>query len=241
MAKNTIYYGFTQPPATGGDFVSLDHIRALIRLGFDARAYYGAPDDGHKKFPVPVSGPRAFQPDDILVMGEVHSFAAARAIPAVKVMHAARSLSDVLWHRERRGAERLFACAYPGAVGFHRRQAGGDGRGKVHSSHSPRAAGQSGARPEKTSDRLCSNQARAGGALPAILFRRHGARICPCPVGEAARAFPRGLYGGYGRIRHLCRAAATGRVGIDVAGSDGVGLPCGRLYRQWRRGICARR
>jgi hypothetical protein len=87
MAKNTIYYGFSLPPVTGGDFVCLDHIRGLIRLGFDAKAYYGAFDDGFTKFPVPVARPGAFQPDDILVMGEVHSFAAARAIPAIKVMH----------------------------------------------------------------------------------------------------------------------------------------------------------
>jgi hypothetical protein len=87
MAKNAIYYGFTKPPATGGDFVSLEHIRALIGLGFDAKAYYGAFDDGHSKFPGPVAGPRVFQADDILVIGEVHSFAAARAIPAIKVMH----------------------------------------------------------------------------------------------------------------------------------------------------------
>ena len=87
MGKNTIYYGFSLPPATGGDFVVLDHIRALNRMGFDAKAYYGAYDDGYTKFPVPVARPTAFRPDDILVMGEVHSFDAARAIPAIKVMH----------------------------------------------------------------------------------------------------------------------------------------------------------
>jgi hypothetical protein len=87
MAKNTIYYGFSMPPATGGDFVAVEHIRALNKMGFDAKAYYGAFDDGYTKFPVPVARPSAFQPGDILVMGEVHSFAAARAIPAIKVMH----------------------------------------------------------------------------------------------------------------------------------------------------------
>ncbi len=88
MARNTIYYGFAQPPATGGDFVSLDHIRALNRMGYDAKAYYGAFDDGHAKFDVPVVRPGiAFRSDDVLVIGEVHSFEAARVIPGIKVMH----------------------------------------------------------------------------------------------------------------------------------------------------------
>jgi hypothetical protein len=88
MARNIIYYGFSLPPVTGGDFVSLDHIAGLIRLGFDARAFYGASDNGHAQFPVPVARlGTAFQPDDIMVLGENHSFAAARAIPAIKVMH----------------------------------------------------------------------------------------------------------------------------------------------------------
>ncbi|HWC62949.1 MAG TPA: hypothetical protein VG501_04950 [Rhizomicrobium sp.] len=88
MAKNIIYYGFSLPPVTGGDFVSLDHIAGLNQLGIDARAFYGAADNGHTQFPVPVARlGTIFQPDDIMVLGENHSFAAARAIPAIKVMH----------------------------------------------------------------------------------------------------------------------------------------------------------
>src|SRR6202012_1510982 len=88
MAKNIIYYGFSLPPVTGGDFVSIDHIAGLNRLGFDARAFYGASDGGYTQFHVPVARlGTVFQPDDIMVLGENHSFAAARAIPAIKVMH----------------------------------------------------------------------------------------------------------------------------------------------------------
>jgi hypothetical protein len=88
MAKNIIYYGFSLPPVTGGDFVSIDHIATLNRLGFDARAFYGASDNGYTQFSVPVVRlGTQFQPDDIMVLGENHSFAAARAIPAIKVMH----------------------------------------------------------------------------------------------------------------------------------------------------------
>jgi hypothetical protein len=88
MAQNTIYFGFSLPPVTGGDFVSLDHIAGLIRMGFDARVFYGAADNGYTQFNLPVARVgTAFQPDDIMVLGENHSFAAARAIPAVKVMH----------------------------------------------------------------------------------------------------------------------------------------------------------
>jgi hypothetical protein len=88
MAHHVIYYGFSLPPVTGGDFVSLDHIAGLNQLGFDAKAFYGASDNGHTQFPVPVARlGTVFQPHDIMVLGENHSFAAARAIPAIKVMH----------------------------------------------------------------------------------------------------------------------------------------------------------
>jgi hypothetical protein len=88
MAQNTIYFGFSLPPVTGGDFVSQDHIAGLIRMGFDARAFYGAPDNGHTQFNVPVARlGTVFRPDDIMVLGENHSFSAARAIAARKVMH----------------------------------------------------------------------------------------------------------------------------------------------------------
>ena len=88
MARNTIYYGFSLPPVTGGDFVALDHVAGLNRLGFAAKAFYGASDSGYTQFSVPVARlGTLFQPDDIMVLGENHSFAAARAIPAIKVMH----------------------------------------------------------------------------------------------------------------------------------------------------------
>ena len=88
MARHTIYYGFALPPVTGGDFVSQDHIAGLIRLGFDARVFYGAADNGHTQFDLPVARLGTnFTPDDIMVLGENHSFAHARAIAATKVMH----------------------------------------------------------------------------------------------------------------------------------------------------------
>lgn len=88
MGQNIIYYGFSLPPVTGGDFVTLDHIGALNRAGLDARAFYGASDDGYKKFPVPVARlGTQFHSGDIMVLGENHSLEAARAIPAIKVMH----------------------------------------------------------------------------------------------------------------------------------------------------------
>ena len=88
MAKNTIYYGFSLPPSTGGDYVSVEHVAGLNRQGFNAKVFYGAADDGYTRFDVPVARLGiTFQPDDVLVIGEVHSFDAARAVLAIKVMH----------------------------------------------------------------------------------------------------------------------------------------------------------
>jgi hypothetical protein len=88
MAKNTIYYGFSDVPRTGGDYVSVDHVAGLNRLGFNAKAFYGAPDGGYQKYTVPVARlGTAFQPDDIMVLGENHNFEQLRAIPCLKVMH----------------------------------------------------------------------------------------------------------------------------------------------------------
>lgn len=88
MAQNTIYYGFAGPPITGGDFVSVEHVAGLNRLGFDARAFYGAHDKGYLEFSVPVARPASgFKPDDIMVLGEVHSFASMRAFQCIKVMN----------------------------------------------------------------------------------------------------------------------------------------------------------
>ena len=88
MAKNTIYYGFSDAPVTGGDYVAVDHIAALNRLGFNAKAFYGAPDEGYRKYTVPVARlGTPIQPDDIMVLGEVHDFEKLRAIPCLKIMH----------------------------------------------------------------------------------------------------------------------------------------------------------
>jgi hypothetical protein len=88
MPSPAIYYAFSLPPVTGGDFVSLDHIAALRRAGFNALAFYGASDDGFHKFSVPVARLGiAFQPEDILVLGEVYSWQQARPVPGIKVMH----------------------------------------------------------------------------------------------------------------------------------------------------------
>jgi glycosyltransferase involved in cell wall biosynthesis len=88
MPSPAIYYAFSLPPVTGGDFVSLDHIAALRRAGLNAMAFYGAGDDGFRKFSVPVARLGiAFQPDDILVLGEVYSWQQARPVPGIKVMH----------------------------------------------------------------------------------------------------------------------------------------------------------
>jgi hypothetical protein len=88
MARNIIYYAFSAPAVTGGDFVSVDHIAGLIRLGFDARAYYGAPDAGYAQFSVPVARlGTAFHPNDIMVLGENHNFEQLRTLALIKVMH----------------------------------------------------------------------------------------------------------------------------------------------------------
>lgn len=88
MAQNTIYYAFSLPPVTGGDFVSLDHIAGLRRLGFDAKAFYGASDDGYAQFSVPVARLGiSFRPDDIVVLGENHDFEKLRTLSCGKVMH----------------------------------------------------------------------------------------------------------------------------------------------------------
>ncbi|HET7086126.1 MAG TPA: glycosyltransferase [Rhizomicrobium sp.] len=86
-----IYYPFTVPPHTGGDFVNLEHVEALARAGFDAKVLYCAEDDGLAKFPVPVVrlGQVALKPDDVLVISEIHRelLNQARGINIRRVLH----------------------------------------------------------------------------------------------------------------------------------------------------------
>ncbi len=85
-----IYYTFVVPPVTGGDMIAVDHVATLDRMGFNARAYYCAPDDGFTKFSVPVARPGTpLGPDDVLVLGETQRevLAFAGDLPCIKVMH----------------------------------------------------------------------------------------------------------------------------------------------------------
>lgn len=85
-----IYYLFAVPPSSGGDFVNVEHVAALNRMGYDARALYGSADDGWRQFTVPVEhGQVAVAPDDIVVLGEAISqfIAAARGMDCRKVLH----------------------------------------------------------------------------------------------------------------------------------------------------------
>lgn len=85
-----IYYLFARPPNSGGDFVNIDHIAALHRMGHDARALYGSADEGWRQFSVPVAhGHVAIAPDDIVVLGEAvpEFIATARGMDCRKVLH----------------------------------------------------------------------------------------------------------------------------------------------------------
>lgn len=85
-----IFYLFAVPPNSGGDFVNVDHVAALNRLGYDARALYGSADDGWRQFTVPVEhGQVAIAADDIVVLGEAipEFVAAARGMACRKVLH----------------------------------------------------------------------------------------------------------------------------------------------------------
>lgn len=74
MSDNRIYFPFSKPPVTGGDFVACDHIAELRRQGFDATALYLAGDDGLTQFPVPVLRglDLAIRDGDMFVAGEIH-------------------------------------------------------------------------------------------------------------------------------------------------------------------------
>jgi glycosyltransferase involved in cell wall biosynthesis len=86
----SIYYTFAAPPVTGGDMIAVDHVAALDRMGFNARAYYCAPDQGFTQFSIPVARPGTpLGPDDVLVLGETQRemLAFAGDLPCIKVMH----------------------------------------------------------------------------------------------------------------------------------------------------------
>jgi hypothetical protein len=87
----SVYFPFYEPPVTGGDFVAVDHIAELVRLGHDAKALVIAGDDITGAFQVPAVRARdvTFQADDVLVIGEIHLrlFVQMRGAPMRKVLH----------------------------------------------------------------------------------------------------------------------------------------------------------
>jgi len=90
MSQNALYFPFVVPPVTGGDFIAIDHIAALNRLGFDAKALYLGKDLGYLKFPVPtVSRGVRLNRNDIIIIGEVYKqiFEQVRSMDCVKVLH----------------------------------------------------------------------------------------------------------------------------------------------------------
>lgn len=90
MTHNTIYFPFFVPPITGGDFITVEHIAGLNRMGFDARALYLNSDLGYLQFDVPiVQAPITFQGSDIIVIGEIHKklFDQLRGANGRKVLH----------------------------------------------------------------------------------------------------------------------------------------------------------
>jgi glycosyltransferase involved in cell wall biosynthesis len=86
---STLYFPFYVPPVTGGDFVVIDHIKGLNKLGFDAKALYLQSDLGYLQFQVPVVSRAQLKSNDIVVVGEVHKqlFEQLRAIDCIKVLH----------------------------------------------------------------------------------------------------------------------------------------------------------
>jgi hypothetical protein len=90
MSRNTVYFPFFVPPATGGDFIAIDHITTLNRLGFAAKALYLRNDRGYLQFSVPVvSGDVRLNEHDIVVIGEIHKhlFDRIRPMNCIKVLH----------------------------------------------------------------------------------------------------------------------------------------------------------
>lgn len=85
-----IYYVFATPPCSGGDYIAVQHIAALNRMGFNAQAFYSSRDEGWRQFTVPVTVPGPLLTDrDIFVAGEDQKvlFQGLRATPCIKVMH----------------------------------------------------------------------------------------------------------------------------------------------------------
>jgi len=90
MGQNSIYFTFTLPPTRGGHFVALEHIAALIAMGFNAKAYYLGPPDGFGQFSVPVvQAGSPMLPDDVVVVGEHHKnlLQELKPLPCIKVLH----------------------------------------------------------------------------------------------------------------------------------------------------------
>jgi hypothetical protein len=90
MSQNSLYFPFFAPPVTGGDFIAIDHIATLNRLGFDAKALYLRDDLAQRQFPVPtVPGNIRLNEYDIVVIGEVHRklFERMRSLSCLKILH----------------------------------------------------------------------------------------------------------------------------------------------------------
>lgn len=91
MSQNTIYFPFYDPPHTGGDFVNIEHITALNRFGFNAKALYLSSDLGYLQFPVPTvkSAGLNVTEHDIMVVPELHRrlFNQLKSVDCMKVMH----------------------------------------------------------------------------------------------------------------------------------------------------------
>jgi hypothetical protein len=85
-----IYYTFVAPPSTGGDLVAMEHVAALDRMGFNARAFYCVPGDGHRQIAAPVALPGTpVKSDDVLVLGEMQRemLAFAGDMSCIRVLH----------------------------------------------------------------------------------------------------------------------------------------------------------
>jgi glycosyltransferase involved in cell wall biosynthesis len=90
MATNSIYFPFAAAPVTGGDFVTIDHIVGLNKLGFNACILSSVPASTFARFSVPVIASRQpLKPNDIIVISESHHSLLndLRNIPCIKVLH----------------------------------------------------------------------------------------------------------------------------------------------------------
>jgi hypothetical protein len=91
MSQNTIYFPYYGRPHSGGDFVNIEHITALNRFGFNAKALYLSSDLGYLQFPVPTVKAAGLKitAHDIMVVPELHGglFNKLKSIDCMKVMH----------------------------------------------------------------------------------------------------------------------------------------------------------